>query len=92
MCILFPDSQLKPQLLASHRADRFQKIQKLHQLGDSGDKKPSELLASMMDLCKRAKGLPVEAHEEDEDKPDTGRTRAAQADGLELGGERRSTW
>jgi hypothetical protein len=57
MCILFPNSQLKPQLLAFHRANRFQKIQKLHQLGDSGDKKSSELLASMLDLCKRARGL-----------------------------------
>ncbi len=35
---------------------------------------------------------PVEAHEEDEDKPDTGRTRAAHSDGREIGGERRSTW
>jgi hypothetical protein len=48
-----PYSQLKARLLASHELTDFQRIEKLHQMGDLGDKKPSELLASMLELCPR---------------------------------------
>jgi hypothetical protein len=48
-----PYTQLKARLLASHELTDFQKIEKLHQMGDLGDKKPSELLASMLELCPR---------------------------------------
>jgi hypothetical protein len=43
-----PDTQLKAKLLASHELTHFQRIGKLHQMGDLSDKKPSELLASML--------------------------------------------
>jgi hypothetical protein len=48
-----PYTQLKTRLLASHEITDFQRIEKLHQMGDLGDKKPSELLASMLELCPR---------------------------------------
>jgi hypothetical protein len=46
-----PYTQLKARLLASHELTDFQRIEKLHQMGDLGDRKPSDLLASMLELC-----------------------------------------
>jgi hypothetical protein len=40
-------------LLASPEQTDFQGIEKLHQMGDLGDKKPSELQSSMLELCPR---------------------------------------
>jgi hypothetical protein len=48
-----PYTQLKARLLASHELTDFQRIEKLHQMGDLGDRKPSDLLASMLELCPR---------------------------------------
>lgn len=48
-----PYTQLKSRLLVSHELTDFQRIEKLHQMGELGDQKPSALLASMLELCPR---------------------------------------
>ncbi len=45
--------ELKNWLLASHELTDFQQIEKLHQMGDLGDRKPSDLLTIMLELCPR---------------------------------------
>jgi hypothetical protein len=46
-----PYTALKARLLLSHQLTKFQKIEQLHQMGNLGDPKPSELLAQMLELC-----------------------------------------
>jgi hypothetical protein len=48
-----PYTTLKARLLSSHQLTNFQKIEQLHQMGNLGDRKPSELLAQMLELCPR---------------------------------------
>jgi hypothetical protein len=48
-----PYTALKERLLSSHQLTNFQKIEKLHQLDNLGARKPSELLAQMLELCPR---------------------------------------
>jgi hypothetical protein len=48
-----PYTALKARLLSSQQLTNFQKIEQLHQMGNLGDRKPSELLAQMLELCPR---------------------------------------
>jgi hypothetical protein len=48
-----PYSALKQSLLDSHQLTDYQKIAALHKMEPLGGRKPSELLASMLELCPR---------------------------------------
>jgi hypothetical protein len=48
-----PYSALKQSLLDSHQLSDYQKIAALHKMEPLGGRKPSELLASMLELCPR---------------------------------------
>ncbi len=48
-----PYTALKARLLSSHQLTIFQKIEQLHQMDNLGDRKPSELLAQILELCLR---------------------------------------
>jgi hypothetical protein len=47
----FPYTALKQSLLDSHQLTDYQKIAALHKMEPLGGRKPSELLASMLELC-----------------------------------------
>ncbi len=49
----FPYTALKQSLLDSHQLTDYQKIAALHKMEPLGSRKPSELLASMLELCPR---------------------------------------
>jgi hypothetical protein len=49
----FPSTALKQSLLDSHQLTDYQKIAALHKMEPLGGRKPSELLASMLELCPR---------------------------------------
>jgi hypothetical protein len=49
----FPYTALKQSLLDSHQLTDYQKIAVLHKMAPLGGRKPSELLASMLELCPR---------------------------------------
>ena len=46
-----PYSKLKEALLASHQLTDFQRVELLHSMEHLGSRKPSELLANMLELC-----------------------------------------
>ena len=46
-----PYTTLKAVLLKSHQLTDFQRVEKLHQLEPLGGRKPSELLAIMLEIC-----------------------------------------
>jgi hypothetical protein len=48
-----PSTTLKQNLLDSHQLTDYQKIAALHKMEPLGGRKPSELLASMLELCPR---------------------------------------
>ena len=48
-----PYTTLKAVLLKSHQLTDFQRVEKLHQLEPLGGRKPSELLAIMLEICPR---------------------------------------
>ncbi len=48
-----PYTALKQSLLDSHQLSDYQRIAALHKMEPLGGRKPSELLASMMELCPR---------------------------------------
>jgi hypothetical protein len=49
----FPYTALKQSLLDSHQLTDYQRIAALHKMVPLGGRKPSELLASMLELCPR---------------------------------------
>ena len=46
-----PYSKLKEALLASHQLTDFQRVELLHAMEPLGSRKPSELLADMLEMC-----------------------------------------
>ena len=48
-----PYTELKRVLLSSHQLTDFQRVEKLHQVEALGGRKPSELLAVMLEICPR---------------------------------------
>jgi hypothetical protein len=52
---LYVHDSYKERLLCSHTLVNLQKIEKLSQMNKLGDRKPSELLAQMWELCPRGK-------------------------------------
>ena len=48
-----PYTRLKEALLASHVLTNFQRVEMLLAMGSLGDRKPSQLLAEMLELCPR---------------------------------------
>ena len=48
-----PYTQLKARLLDAHQLTDYQKVDQLLKMGDLGARRPSELLAAMLELCPR---------------------------------------
>jgi len=48
-----PYTALKHALLASHQLTDYQRVEQLHQVEAMGDRRPSELLAVMLEICPR---------------------------------------
>ena len=51
-----PYTQLKARLLDAHQLTDYQKVDQLLKMGDLGARRPSELLAAMLELCPRGQG------------------------------------
>ena len=51
--LLQPYTVLKNRLLAAHQLSDYQKIARLHKMEPLGARRPSELLAAMLELCPR---------------------------------------
>jgi len=51
--LLQPYTVLKNRLLAAHQLSDYQKIARLHKMEPLGSRRPSELLAAMLELCPR---------------------------------------
>ena len=49
----YPYTALKHRLLSAHELTDYQKIARLHKMEPLGGRRPSELLAAMLDLCPR---------------------------------------
>jgi hypothetical protein len=49
--IATPYSDIKNRLVASHQLTDFQKVEKLVQVSALGNRKPSDLMAAMLDTC-----------------------------------------
>ena len=48
-----PYAQLKARLLDAHQLTNYQKVDQLLKMGDLGARRPSELLAAILELCPR---------------------------------------
>ena len=48
-----PYTKLKARLLEAHQLTDYQKVDQLLKMGDLGARRPSELLAAMLELCPR---------------------------------------
>jgi hypothetical protein len=54
-------NQLRASLLASHSLSNYQKMERMMWLPPLGDRKPSVMLAEMLEFCPAGKSTPAEA-------------------------------
>ena len=53
LCSINPYTALKARLLDAHQLTDYQRVDQLLKMGDLGARRPSELLAAMLELCPR---------------------------------------